>query len=129
MFSSAVNVVDYVMEDYMVLANYVQGFENKTVMASNSPLLEKYPSFGIDYGTVSGSGRIVYALTDHEPLPTEEATIPVETAEATSEAEVSFVENEPVPFPVIPLLVSFTSLALIICMLVFLRKKQKNAKE
>ena len=129
MFSSAVNVVDYVMEDYMVLANYVQGFENKTVMASNSPLLEKYPSFGIDYGTVSGSGRIVYALTDHEPLPTEEATIPVGTAEATSEAEVSFVENEPVPFPVIPLLVSFTSLALIICMLVFLRKKHKNAKE
>ena len=27
MFSSAVNVLDYVAEDYMVLANYVQGFE------------------------------------------------------------------------------------------------------
>jgi len=26
MFDDAVNVLDYVMEDYMVLANYVQGF-------------------------------------------------------------------------------------------------------
>ncbi|EJW92049.1 5'-nucleotidase, partial [gut metagenome] len=27
MFSGAVNVLDYVMEDYMVLANYIQGYE------------------------------------------------------------------------------------------------------
>ena len=31
MFDGAVNVLDYVMEDYMVLANYVQSFENGVV--------------------------------------------------------------------------------------------------
>lgn len=58
MFSSAVNVADYVMEDYMVLANYVQGFDNGVVDAKNSPLLEKYPGMLLDYSTVYGSGRI-----------------------------------------------------------------------
>lgn len=58
MFDGAVNVLDYVMEDYMVLANYVQGFENGVIKASNSPLLEKYNALIIDYGTVDGSGRI-----------------------------------------------------------------------
>ena len=58
MFSGAVNVLDYVMEDYMVLANYIQAFENATIDASNSPLLVKYPSMLVDYSTVYGSGRI-----------------------------------------------------------------------
>ena len=58
MFSSAVNVLDYVMEDYMVLANYVQGFENGVVEGNNSPLLAKYPGMLLDYGTTNGSGRI-----------------------------------------------------------------------
>jgi len=58
MFKGAVNVLDYVMEDYMVLANYVQGFENGTVSATNSPLLERYPNMLLDYSTVDGSGRI-----------------------------------------------------------------------
>ena len=58
MFEGAVNVLDYVMEDYMVLANYVQGFENGTVGADNSPLLEKYPGFTTDYSETTGSGRI-----------------------------------------------------------------------
>ena len=31
MFDGAVNVLDYVMEDYMVLANYVQSFENGVI--------------------------------------------------------------------------------------------------
>ena len=31
MFDGAVNVLDYVMEDYMVLANYVKGFEDGVV--------------------------------------------------------------------------------------------------
>ena len=57
MFDGAVNVLDYVMEDYMVLANYVQGFEG-AVDASNSPLLAKYAGLKIDYSTVNGSGRI-----------------------------------------------------------------------
>lgn len=58
MLDGAVNVLDYVMEDYMVLANYVQGFDNGVVGATNSPLLKKYPEFSVDYGTVNGSGRI-----------------------------------------------------------------------
>ena len=59
MFSSAVNVLDYVAEDYMVLANYVQGFEGGAVEAANSPLLAKYPGMLLDYSDVNGSGRIV----------------------------------------------------------------------
>ena len=58
MFSGAVNVLDYVMEDYMVLANYVQAFEDATVQGTNSPLNTKYPAYGADYSTVNGSGRI-----------------------------------------------------------------------
>ena len=60
MFSGAVNVLDYVMEDYMVLANYIQGFEGGNVEAANSPLLSKYAGMKLDYSDVNGSGRIVY---------------------------------------------------------------------
>ena len=42
----------------MVLANYVSGFENGVVGATNSPLAVKYPGFILDYGSVEGSGRI-----------------------------------------------------------------------
>ena len=59
MFSGAVNVLDYVMEDYMVLANYIQGFENGVVEATNSPLAAKYAGMLVDYGTLDGAGRIV----------------------------------------------------------------------
>ena len=59
MFSGAVNVLDYVMEDYMVLANYIQGFEGGMVEATNSPLSVKFPGMLLDYATVNGSGRIV----------------------------------------------------------------------
>ncbi len=65
MFSGAVNVLDYVMEDYMVLANYIKGFENGAVDASNSPLLAKYTGMLVDYSTVSGSGRIVMEAAEH----------------------------------------------------------------
>jgi 2',3'-cyclic-nucleotide 2'-phosphodiesterase (5'-nucleotidase family) len=59
MFSGAVNVLDYVMEDYMVLANYVQAFENSVVDATNSPLLTRYPGMLLDYSELNGSQRIV----------------------------------------------------------------------
>ena len=59
MFSGAVNVLDYVMEDYMVLANYIQGFEDGVVDANNSPLAAKFPGMLLDYSSVQGSGRIV----------------------------------------------------------------------
>ena len=58
MFDGAVNVLDYVMEDYMVLANYVQGFENATIKADNSPLNASYPGLNINYEEVTGDGRI-----------------------------------------------------------------------
>ncbi len=59
MFSGAVNVLDYVMEDYMVLANYIQGFEGHVIEATNSPLAAKYSGMLIDYSApISASGRI-----------------------------------------------------------------------
>lgn len=64
MFSGAVNVLDYVMEDYMVLANYIQAFDNGTIEAANSPLSTKYEGFILDYSTVDGSGRITMTDTD-----------------------------------------------------------------
>ena len=59
MFSGAVNVLDYVMEDYMVLANYISGFEGGVVDAANSPLAVSFPGMLLDYATTGGSGRIV----------------------------------------------------------------------
>ncbi len=59
MFDGAVNVLDYVMEDYQVLATYVKAFPEGVVAATNSPLLAKYEGMLLDYATVEGSGRIV----------------------------------------------------------------------
>lgn len=125
MFSSAVNVIDYVMRGYMVLANYIRAFEDNTVKASNSPLLEKYPGFGIDYGSSGGSGRIVFAEGNHDPAPREEVTVPTEVIEtaATESVEVLPVEAEPVPFPVLPLIIAILSLAAIFGLIVYMRKK------
>ncbi len=84
MFDGAVNVLDYVMEDYMVLANYVKGYENGVVGASNSPLLKKYANLKMDYSTVNGSGRIVMAEKETEPEVTEpETTVPETTKPGT----------------------------------------------
>lgn len=58
MFDGSVNVLDYVMEDYMVLEKYVQAFEDHTIGAKNSPLLRKYKNLLLDYSAVNGSGRI-----------------------------------------------------------------------
>lgn len=125
MFSSAVNVIDYVMRGYMVLANYIRAFEDNTIMASNSPLLEKYPGFGIDYGSSGGSGRIVFAEGNHDQAPSEEVTVPTEVIEtaATESVEVLPVEAEPVPFPVLPLIIAILSLAAICGLIVYMRKK------
>ena len=59
MFDGAVNVLDYVMEDYMVLATYITAFEDGVVDATNSPLAAKFPGMLLDYSDVNGSGRIV----------------------------------------------------------------------
>ncbi len=58
MFDGAVNVLDYVKEDYMALATYVAAFKDGVVGATSSPLLAKYSGMKLDYGTVNGSGRI-----------------------------------------------------------------------
>lgn len=125
MFSSGGNVIDYVMRGYMVLANYVQAFENNTVKASNSPLLEKYPGFGIDYGSSGGSGRIVFAEGNHDSAPSEEVTVPTEVIEtaATESVKMLPVEAEPVPFPVLPLIIAILSLAAVFGLIVYMRKK------
>ncbi|MBE6928295.1 MAG: hypothetical protein E7467_07415 [Ruminococcaceae bacterium] len=72
MFDGAINVLDYVAEDYQVLATYVKAFpaaegELPVVSATNSPLLSKYEGMLLDYGTVNGSGRIVVAGEVEEP--------------------------------------------------------------
>ncbi len=74
MFEGAVNVLDYVMEDYMVLANYVRAFENGEIRAANSPLTAKYPALSADYGTVAGSGRIVFASRSLETTGSGDST-------------------------------------------------------
>ena len=62
MFDGAVNVLDYVAEDYMVLANYVESFPVDeatglpTITAENSP-----------YGSVTGEGRITLVNEKVEP--------------------------------------------------------------
>ena len=67
MFDGAVNVLDYVMEDYMVLANYVESFPVNeetglpTITADNSP-----------YGDVYGEGRIT--LVTEKPADEPEHT-------------------------------------------------------
>ena len=83
MFEGAVNVLDYVMEDYMVLANYVQAFPEGTVDAANSPLLEKYPNLLVDYGTVNGSGRIVVEAAGEAPATEAATEAPATEAPAT----------------------------------------------
>lgn len=73
MFAGAVNVLDYVMEDYMVLANYVKSFENGEVAG---------------YEDVNGDGRITLKgqAADAKPDPDEakpEDTKPEDKPEAT----------------------------------------------
>lgn len=77
MLDGAVNVVDYVMEDYMVLAYYTEAFENGVIDAKNSPLLARYSGFKLDYGNVGGSGRIEAAkkTTVKNPASEQTATI------------------------------------------------------
>ncbi len=82
MLDGSENILDYVMEDYMVLANYIGGFENGVVEASNSPLLCEYPNFLIDYSDVNGSGRI--EITDGN-IPTFDDRVWVGGVEVTNE--------------------------------------------
>ena len=90
MLDGAVNVLDYVMEDYMVLANYVLGFENSTVKASNSPITAKYSAFNVDYSTVNGSNRIIMAKTPEKQTETADST---DTVDVNSDATTPYVDT------------------------------------
>lgn len=61
MFEDSENVVDYVGEDYMILANYMASFKNSNgdvvVNNLNSPL-KKYENYLLDYENPAGSSRI-----------------------------------------------------------------------
>ena len=61
MLEGSETIVDYVMEDYMVLANYVKAYGDEKIGATNSPIVAKYPGFKLDYSTTKGSERIVVA--------------------------------------------------------------------
>lgn len=125
MFDGAVNVLDYVMEDYMVLANYVQAFEGGVVDADNSPLAAKYPGFTVDYSTVDGSGRIVMEAAVREPEATE-TTVPVtEAVETTTETVVvEEIEAEPASSNAIVVIAAVSCAALAAVAFVLKKKEQ-----
>lgn len=98
MFDGAVNVLDYVMEDYMVLANYVRGFEGGVVGATNSPLGAKYPGMMIDYTAVGGAGRIEIGQKSEEQSSEQEGEVITEQgSEVTTEPGTQAPEQETEP--------------------------------
>lgn len=127
MFDGAVNVLDYVMEDYMVLSNYVLAFENGVVDASNSPLLAKYDGLLVDYSTVNGSGRIeIVTERAAAEAPAEEvAEAPVEEAavEETVEAPAEEVVEEAGVSPIVYVIIAIVIVAVIV---VVVKMKKKN---
>ena len=125
MFSGAVNVLDYVMEDYMVLANYVQAFEGGVVDASNSPLAAKYPGLLVDYSTVHGSGRIVMekAQRVEETEPATEAPV---TEAAATEAPTELTPAAPAASnnTAVIVVVVLVLLAAVVGVVIYRRKKK-----
>ena len=58
MFDGCESVVDYVSEDYVILAEYIKAFSDSTVATANSPL-SALKGYLIDYENPYGAGRIV----------------------------------------------------------------------
>ena len=77
MFDGAVNVLDYVSEDYMVLANYVESFP-----VDEATGLPTIPADS-QYAEVTGNGRITIV---NEPV----AEVPVETTGYTDVSEANW---------------------------------------
>ncbi len=75
MFAGAVNVLDYVMEDYMVLANYVQSFP---AGKDGLPVVA-----GAEYEALSDEERITIVLPVVEEEPKEEEPAPAPAPAAT----------------------------------------------
>ncbi len=57
MFYDANLVIDYVGEDYMILAEYIKAFSNGEVSSKNAPL-SNYKNYPINYENAYGSERI-----------------------------------------------------------------------
>ncbi len=88
MFNGAVDVLDYVAEDYMVLANYIQSFPVDS--ATGLPTI----SVDSEYADVNGTGRITI-LTEDTANPEEGQTNPdVETQTEADKDVVIDTETE-----------------------------------
>ena len=120
MFDGAVNVLDYVMEDYMVLSNYVLAFDGGVIDATNSPLAAKYANFTVDYGTVSGSGRIELTEGGAVVESTEVETTP-ETEEVPTEVEVVEKTNQ---MPII--IIALLAVIAVVAVAFVVKSKKKN---
>ena len=124
MFDGAVNVLDYVMEDYMVLANYVGAFPDGVVAADNSPLTAKYPGLTTDYSTVNGAGRITFAAANREE-PTEATETVAPTAAPTAAPTEAPAEEAPANAgPIIAVVLAVLIVAVVV--IVIVRKKGKK---
>ena len=121
MFDGAVNVLDYVMEDYMVLSNYVLAFDGGVIDATNSPLAAKYANFTVDYGTVSGSGRIELTEGGAVVESTEVETTP-ETEEVPTEVEVVEKTNQ---LPII-IIIALLAVIAVVAVVFVVKSKKKN---
>ena len=121
MFDGAVNVLDYVMEDYMVLSNYVLAFDGGVIDATNSPLAAKYANFTVDYGTVSGSGRIELTEGGAVVESTEVETTP-ETEEVPTEVEVVEKTNQ---LPII-IIIALLAVIVVVAVVFVVKNKKKN---
>ena len=126
MFDGAVNVLDYVMEDYMVLANYVQAFEGGVVEASNSPLAEKYEGLLLDYSTVDGSGRIVMEAASRDTEETVPATQTPDTTGATVQETVVQTPVEAEPSSSTPILIIALASCAALAALAYLFQKKEH---
>lgn len=126
MFDGAVNVLDYVMQDYMVLANYVQAFEGGVVEASNSPLAEKYEGLLLDYSTVDGSGRIVMEAASRDTEETVPATQTPDTTGATVQETVVQTPVEAEPSSSTPILIIALASCAALAALAYLFQKKEH---
>ena len=126
MFDGAVNVLDYVMEDYMVLANYVHAFEGGVVEASNSPLAEKYEGLLLDYSTVDGSGRIVMEAASRDTEETVPATQTPDTTGATVQETVVQTPVEAEPSSSTPILIIALASCAALAALAYLFQKKEH---
>ena len=57
MFSNSEVILDYIIEDYMCLAEFMKAFDQATVCNANTPL-KGYDNYLFNYENPSGSGRI-----------------------------------------------------------------------